>query len=51
MATPKVRKAAAIAATEVVARGFVDSIEYVLDRTAYVIAKHTVESERTKENT
>jgi|14_taG_2_1085336.scaffolds.fasta_scaffold01357_9 hypothetical protein len=48
---PQVRNAIVVAATEVAARGLVDTIEYMLDRTAYVIAKNLVEHERNMENT
>lgn len=51
IATPVVKEATIVAATEVVAKGFVDSIEHMLDRTAYAIAKKMVEQERKQENT
>lgn len=46
MTNPAVTKATELAATEVLTRGFVDSIEYVLDRAAYAVAKKIVENER-----
>ena len=46
---PQVKQAVVVAATEVATKGLVSTIEYALDRTAYVIAKNIVEQERKME--